>query len=151
MKKKTDRKSNKFFSMKNAEAVLRNQLSLATDGLFQMRPTMLDQTDTLSTTKKNTAHLLDTAHALSFYNCVKSDTLRSLDKTVFWQEHFVDVSPSFVGIIQVYTYKSASSLKANATVVYMGSFGTSKLIEKFPQISHRLRPYPGRVATFGDF
>lgn len=120
------------------ESVLTSQWRLATDSHFQMRGAMLDQTHTVSISKNNSAHPMNTTYALSLYNCVKSNILRSVDKIVFWHENVSDGSWSFVGIAQVHTNKTPSNLKANTTVAY-------------PFHRLLLNPCLHRVATCGDF
>lgn len=66
---KTDEKNELFF-MKNADAVLRNQLKSATEGDVQMKPIMFTQTNTDSTSKQNTENPMITAYDLSLYNRV---------------------------------------------------------------------------------
>lgn len=65
--------------MKLGKTVLWNAVRPATDDHIQMRPTMLDLMDTVSTSMDSTAHAMCTAYALSVYDCVNSDILRSVN------------------------------------------------------------------------
>lgn len=79
---------------------------------------MLDRTDIVRTIKERTAHAMSTTYALSAYNCVKSDTPQSVNEIVSWRENVLYGSSSFVGMVHVYTEKSAPGLKANAIGAY---------------------------------
>lgn len=57
--RETDQKSNTFLKI-DAEAVLKNQLRLPPAGYVQMKPIMLEQTDTVNTSEENTAHQMHT-------------------------------------------------------------------------------------------
>lgn len=107
-----------WFFMRNAEAVLNNYIRLAIDGHDQIKPTMLDQADTLSTGKSSTTHAIITKSALSVYNFLKLYFLRSVEKTISWQGKVVGSSPPFAWMFRVYNSDTVSSLKWNATVSY---------------------------------
>lgn len=98
------------FYMKEAEAVLINQLRLPTNGHAQMRSNMLDERDTVSICKGNTENLISLAYVLSVRDFVRSEILQSVHKTIFGQKNDVDGSPSFVQTAQVYINKTTLSL-----------------------------------------
>lgn len=68
-------KSSTFY-MKDAKAVLKNQLRPATEGQVQMKHTILDWMDTVSTSKENAEHPMRSAYVLSVYSFVKGNGLR---------------------------------------------------------------------------
>lgn len=117
-----------LFFMNDVEAVLDDQLRLATDSHVQVQP-MLDQSDTVSTSKESTAHPLSTADALSVYSCFKSNILRPANKPVLLQKNVAHGS-SFVGTLKHLPVR-ASRLKANATVAYRAHLGLLNLSKTF--------------------
>lgn len=136
--------------MKDAEAVLRNQLRLVTEGHFEMKAIVPDQTNTVSTSWENTSHAISTAYAFSVHSCVILDNLRKADVAIFWQENVVTGSTLFVGMFQAFTDISSSSLEENATVAYPVHPLLLECSEKASQISHRWWSYLGRVAICGN-
>lgn len=67
---------------------------------------MLNQTDSVSTSKINTKHSMHMAYASSAYDCGKSDILLSVVEAVFRTENIVDDSPFFVRMVQMNTDKT---------------------------------------------
>lgn len=110
---------NQFF-MKSSMEVVRKQLSLARKEHILMTPIYSDlEFEPASRKLVQTAeHPMCTKYSWNIYQSVKSEVLRSLREDVFGNKTLKESNPFFVALVQVYSDKPATTLKANATVAY---------------------------------
>lgn len=95
--------------VKNIVSVLQKQVELAKVGDFTFRPSRRDASELME-------HPLHSDWFNSLYNWRKSLVQRSKNEDIFWTED--GMLRSFIGFIQLFSDKTAASLKANAFVAY---------------------------------
>ena len=95
---------------KNIVDVLQKQVSLAQATDFMFRP------DTSSNVTYSQP--MNSPFFGSLYNKRRSMVLRSSDPNTFWVDTCTEGGASFVGFLQIYSDKTAMTLKSNAMVAY---------------------------------
>lgn len=61
---------------------------------------------------------METEHVHSAYDFVETDELCSVDPKKVWIENALDKNTSFIGVVQGYRAKTATTVKANVGVAY---------------------------------
>lgn len=100
---------NHTFFLRNTQDIIRKQLALARNDEVVLRPFVQDST---------AIHPLHSKFCENVYKNVRNHVQRSTSRNIFWNEKEGEEKLSFVGMLQVYTDKTATSLKANAVVAY---------------------------------
>lgn len=104
--------------MKNAVEVIQKQMNMAKAHDVVFRPSKL-QTQFETGHKSNfPMSLISTKYFVEVYKSVKLRVQRTTDFDVTWNEDFGNDESSFVGMLQLYSDKTATTLKASATVAY---------------------------------
>ena len=96
--------------MKNNVTVLQKQVSFVSPDEFTFRPKY--------GTNQRIREPMETAAFNEMYCKRRDGVIRSTSKSTYWVDSSVLGIPSFVGFVQIYSDKSAMTLKSNAMVVY---------------------------------
>lgn len=103
------------FYKRDVKEVVCKQLELAQSNQAFFRPF---NRNSMTFKQVNKSHLMGTDLAKQVYCCVRSSVMRQVDGTALWVDNDLDNDHSFVGMIQVYTDKTSTTLKSNAIVRY---------------------------------
>jgi len=95
---------------KNAIHVLQKQVSMSHDQNFSFRPA--------SEERAEISEPMHTQYFNSLYSQCRMNVMSSRSKDSFWVDSVADKNSSFVGFFQLYSDKTAMTLKSNAMVAY---------------------------------
>lgn len=99
-----------YFYMKDVVAVLQRQLAVASGHDIFLRP--------VTGTNGEFRHPMETRYFRDLHDRTKYETMTSSNRSIFWKEDSRSGSVSFVGLVQLYTDKTAMTRKTNAMVAY---------------------------------
>lgn len=100
---------NHLFNYRDTRDLIQKQLCFARDHQVILRPCM---------EQSAIPHALQTRFCNDVYGSVRNYVQRSAIRTAFWNDCSNWENPSFVGMVQVYTDKTATTFKSNAIVPY---------------------------------